>query len=227
MAYREAGRRGLDTDAFLDLTVAALLGGLVGARVLSVLLAGGYYLAHPGEVLRFDHGGLSLYGALLGGAAAAYLVARWRRLPFLKATDAVALGVPLAYAIGRVGCDVYGKVTTVPWAVWVDGLPHHPSQAYSSILGFGIFGFLWFRRKKTSFDGEILAWYVGLYAVGRFLIEFTRYGQMVGPLTLTQVVTIPAGLAAFWALWRHGLGRKPVPDALVAPAREPGPYRPG
>jgi len=158
----------------------------------------GDYLSSPADILHVERGGFALFGGLGLGLVAGYVVARRKRLPFLRALDAAALGIPLAYAIGRIGCDVYGKVTSVPWAVWVDGTPHHPSQFYSAIVGFAIFAFLWRRRRRAAFDGELFTWYLGLYAVGRFLVEFTRYSEsIVGPFTLTQAVTIPVAVVAF------------------------------
>lgn len=196
VAVRDGARKGINVDAFIDTLIGAVAGGLVGARLLYVLLDLPYYLANPQEILRPDHGGLSFYGGLALGTAVAYVVARRRKLPFLPAADAAAPGIAIAYGISRIGCDLYGKVANVPWAVWVDGQPHHPSQAYSALMGFVIFAVLWSRRRRVAFAGEQFTMFVGLYAIGRFLVEFSRYGPLIGPFTLTQVVTIPIGLGA-------------------------------
>lgn len=211
-AMREAKRLSLDTEALVDTLLAAIAGGLVGARLLYVVLDLPYYLAQPLEIFRPDHGGLSFYGGLALGAIAAFVVARRRKLPFWIAADAAAPGIAIAYGIARIGCDLYGKVANVPWAVWVNGQPHHPSQAYSALMGLVMFAILWAYRRRVCFAGELFTLFVGLYAVGRFIVEFTRYGPMIGPLTLTQVVTIPIGIAAFVAL-RLGRQRAGHPAA--------------
>lgn len=206
VSVRDAIGKGINVDAFVDTVIGAVAGGLVGARLLYVLLDLPYYIANPLEIIRPDHGGLSFYGGLALGAIVAGVVARRRKLRFLVAADAAAPGIALAYGVARLGCDLYGKVASVPWAVWVDGQPHHPSQVYSALMGLTIFAILWSRRTRVSFAGEQFVLFVGLYAIGRFIVEFSRYGPMIGPFTLTQVVTIPVGIAAF-ALLRDGRTR--------------------
>ncbi len=225
VAHREAVRKKLDEDAFMWAVTAALAGGLIGARLLYAVLHLGDYLSSPVELIHVEQGGFALFGGLGLGAVAAYLAARRLRLPFAPALDAAAPGIALAYAVGRVGCDIYGKVANVPWAVWVDGVPHHPSQLYSVIVGLAIFAFLWSRRRRVTFSGELFTWYAGLYAIGRFLVEFTRYPDtMVGPVTLTQAVTIPVALVAFGLLIRRGAVSLPRRGAAMAGAGDrPGP----
>jgi phosphatidylglycerol:prolipoprotein diacylglycerol transferase len=205
IAIREGDRKRLPDGAMFDALMGAVIGGLVGARLLYVLLDLKYYLANPHEIFRPDHGGLSFYGGLALGIAVAWFIARRRGISFSAAADAAAPGIAIAYGIARIGCDLYGRVANVTWAVWISGQPHHPTQAYSAIMGFIMFGILWARRERALFAGEQFTLFVGLYAAGRFLVEFTRYGPMIGPFTLTQVITMPIGIAALALL--H-LGRR-------------------
>ncbi|MCR3921674.1 MAG: prolipoprotein diacylglyceryl transferase, partial [Firmicutes bacterium] len=93
---------------------------------------------------------------------------------FLKLADSFVLGFAIGYAIGRIGCDIYGNVTSVPWAVTVDGVTRHPVQLYSALAGYLIFILLVEWSKKQHFSGEIFLLFVTSYSVYRFVIEFFR-----------------------------------------------------
>ena len=93
--------------------------------------------------------------------------------------DLVALSVPLAYVFGRIGNflnkELFGKVTEVPWGIYVDGALRHPSQLYEAFLeGILIFIILIFYKKYKKFDGELISIYVILYSLMRFISEIFR-----------------------------------------------------
>ena len=115
-------QRGLDEEYAADIILAAVLGGLVGAKLWYVLLTGEW------DAL-FRRGGFVWYGGFLGGVAAVLLNGRRRRVPPRWTMELTAAPLAVGYALGRVGCflvnDDYGIPSSLPWAMkFPEGLPH-------------------------------------------------------------------------------------------------------
>jgi len=190
---RGARRARLDAEAVASLGTWAIVGALVGAKLLLILRSIPDYLAAPSELFSLSllTSAGDFYGGFIGGvAASAMFFRRNPTLPFWRVADLCAPAIALGQAIGRIGClmagDDYGRPTTVPWAVtFTDpdaatiggaplGVPLHPVQLYESAVCLVIFGILvWFARRKHR-DGDIIATYTLLYAVARFGLEFFR-----------------------------------------------------
>ncbi|MGQ9631275.1 MAG: prolipoprotein diacylglyceryl transferase [bacterium] len=127
LAVREGKRQGIGPDRIVDLSLVILVGGVLGAKILFLLLypeRWGYFLKHP---LEFMRAGLVFYGGFIGAGMASLIYIRWRKMPLGKVADVVAPSVAIGLALGRVGCFLngccYGKITTVPWGVhfpWQD-----------------------------------------------------------------------------------------------------------
>jgi len=88
---------------------------------------------------------------------------RKHKLSFFKYADALAPGIILGQGIGRVGCDVFGKAMTVPyaWGIEHQGQLLHPAQVYEFLLNYLVFFILWRKRKSIRYDGIILRWQAG------------------------------------------------------------------
>ena len=109
--------------------------------------------------------------------------------------DCVVIGIPLAQAIGRWGNylnkEAHGGPTDLPWGIMVDGVKVHPTFLYESIWDLGVFIFLMVFRKKQKYEGQILAYYLISYSIGRFFIEGLRTDSlMLGPLRMAQVISL-------------------------------------
>ncbi|MHC4591693.1 MAG: prolipoprotein diacylglyceryl transferase [Planctomycetota bacterium] len=145
LLQRRGKRMGLDPLALFDLAVAALLGGLVGARLFYVIDNWEAFSGHPWRIIRLDQGGLAFFGGLIGGALGALWSARRKKLPVRATLDVAAGLVPLGHAFGRLGCFLFGccfgKIThswigmrfprVLDKAGYVIGSPpflHHKSQ---------------------------------------------------------------------------------------------------
>jgi phosphatidylglycerol:prolipoprotein diacylglycerol transferase len=223
-AVRSARISGLQARSMYWASVCALLAGLWGAHLLSLLVHGweGGLLA----LFQFVPGGKSLYGGLLLGGLAAGLYFHLRQLPVLAHADAAMPALALGYAIGRIGCflngDDYGALTHLPWAVvyppgteayqahlaaslisardaW--SLPIHPVQLYASLLGVGLFVALANWRPKRK--GGRLCAYLVVYGIGRFFLEYLRgdFRAVLGPLSLPQLFSllfVCFGLGIHW-----------------------------
>lgn len=111
VAYREARRQGQYAEEVLDFAFWALLGGMIGARVVFILVNWQDYVSHPMKIIKIWEGGLVFYGAVLGGFAAYLWYARKEKIvgaEQLKLADMMIVGVPLAAAFGRLGCIAAG-----------------------------------------------------------------------------------------------------------------------
>jgi len=161
-------------------------------------------------------------------AAVVYLVFALRRTPARLGggLDALAPGLALGHAIGRVGCFLagccWGKACDLPWAVTFPpsppevhtgvpvGVPLHPTQLYESLaelLICGLLLLLYFRARR--FAGQVFLTYVLVYGVARFLLEELRAdprGEPFWGLSSTQALLIPTAVVAVVAwlvLWRR------------------------
>jgi len=178
---KQASREGFNPDHVLEAVVAASFAGLVGSRLLYVTLNWEYYQGQWIKIFNTRLGGLSFYGAFLGGLIALVVWCRFRKLPLLAFADLMAPYLALGYAIGRVGCLLngccYGKVSSVPWALpasSADNFLRHPVQLYASLGGLIIFLLLIRIRSKKPFEGFQLIMLALLYGVLRFTTEFFR-----------------------------------------------------
>jgi phosphatidylglycerol:prolipoprotein diacylglycerol transferase len=193
---REARRRGMSPDLIIDYALWALISSIVCARLVYVLLNLDYYLHAPVNMVLIARGGLSFHGGFGGAILALYIFARRRNVSFAQLLDVLAPSVPLGYACARIGCFLngccHGIPTDLPWACqFIDpdhnGVltpPVHPVQFYASALSLALFGILVWKRHSARFDGEVLLWYVGGYAVVRFGLEYLRRGVTGAVLAL-------------------------------------------
>jgi phosphatidylglycerol:prolipoprotein diacylglycerol transferase len=194
---KEIGR---PPDWAYEMVFAALVGGIVGARLWSVVenwdeakddLAGSL----------FSGTGLVFYGGLLGGAIAVIGWAKWRGVLDAKTLDVAAVPLAAAYAIGRIGCQLagdgdYGKAWDGPWAMaYPDGtVPTtetvHPTPVYETLTMGLVAWFLWHIRDRMR-PGGLFALYLVLAGAERFLVEFLRRNdRVVAGLTVPQLFAL-------------------------------------
>jgi phosphatidylglycerol:prolipoprotein diacylglycerol transferase len=237
----------LREDYAADIVAAAVIGGIIGAKLWYVVLT-----RDPGAL--FSRGGLVWYGGFLGGAAAVMLNG-WRlRVPLRWTMQLAAPALAAAYALGRVGCflvnDDYGRPTTLPWGVkFPQGLPPstagnlhqlfgvpmppgidsstvmavHPTQLYEVAAMLIVYAILWSLRRRGYPVGWLFGLYLILAGVERFLVEIVRAkdDRFLGPFTLAQlasVVLVVIGLLLV-SLWRRAAG--PMPGTYLETGRKP------
>jgi phosphatidylglycerol:prolipoprotein diacylglycerol transferase len=247
----EARRKGADSEIVWDGLVWALIGGIVGARLWHIFTPPAsmveqgittlWYLTHPLDILAIWRGGLGIPGAVIGGALAVYFYCRKHKLSFLFWADAAAPGLALGQAIGRWGNfinqELYGKPTSLPWAIKIDPqyrLPgyenqayYHPVFLYESLWNLGVMGLmLWVSRRypERLKDGDIFLVYLIGYPTGRFLIEFLRLDPslVAGVNTNQALMLIIALLTAGLLAWRHRSQGAPALQAKDESAAEGG-----
>ena len=209
LASRQLSELGRPPDWAYEMVFAALVGGIVGARLWSVIEN---WDEASDDVFGslFSGAGLVFYGGLLGGALAVLGWAKWRGALDLKTVDLVAPGLAAAYAIGRIGCQLagdgdYGKAWDGPWAMaYPDGtVPTtdevHPTPVYETLAMGLVAWFLW-RRRHSMRPGGLFALYLVLSGAERFLIEFLRRNdRVVAGLTVPQLVAL--AMVAAGVVW--------------------------
>ncbi len=197
------------------------IGVILGARIGYVLfydLNTSYYLTHPWQIFNpfasdgsfTGISGMSFHGALAGFIIASILWCRKYKYNFWYMVDIAALAVPLGYIFGRIGNfvnkELVGRVTDVPWGIYVDGVLRHPSALYEAFLeGFVVFVILFLVRTKKQFDGQLGLLYVILYSIMRIIAELFRQpdiqlGFLLGTSWLTMGMLISFAFAMVSAI---------------------------
>lgn len=197
--HRQAPKFGMDSDKAVDLTVLMLIFGILGARILYVLLNLSHYTANPLEIFMLSKGGLVWYGGFVLGLTAATVYIRMKGLKFSSFADLIVPYVALAQALGRIGCLLngccYGIAVTedFPFAVILpqDNVTRFPSQLLSALFLFLIFIILKVWQKRRRFGGEIVLAYCMLYSLKRFGMEFLRGDnpRILFNLTMSQMIS--------------------------------------
>lgn len=242
LAAVEAIRRGRDPDVVWDGIVWVLIGGIVGARLWhvltpsqSLLIPGcvtspgqdchvtfGWYLQHPGDIIAVWRGGLGIPGGVAGGVLGLFLFARRAKLPFAEWLDIATPGLPLAQAIGRwgnfVNQELYGRPTTLPWAIPIDAAHRlkpfaefetfHPLFLYESIYNLLVcLALLYIARRYAGRlnPADLFLVYLVMYTAGRFLLEFVRVDISVAAgVNVNQFLSLAVSLGAGYFIYaRH------------------------
>lgn len=222
------GRPGVITD----IAIWAVPFGIIGGRLYHVLSDWQIYFGDGGKgfmaALRIWDGGLGIWGAVALGALGAWIGARRNGVALPPVADAIAPGIALAQAIGRLGNyfnqELFGSPTTLPWGLeispgnrpadYVEYSTFHPTFLYESLWLVGVaLVVIWADRRFNLGHGRAFALYVLLYTSGRVWIEALRIdsaNEILG-LRLNVWTSILVGLGALAYL---------VISARMRPGRE-------
>ncbi len=225
VASEELERRGWGSEIMGDITVAAVIGGLLGAKVYYAILVGDL-----SSIL--SRAGFVFWGGLMGGMLGAVVVVVMKKASFANISDACAPGLAAAYSVGRSGCWAVGDDYGTPWngplaVAFPDGAPPstvqnlvqqfglkeyadlpaqtvlavHPTQLYETAMGLVMFFILWRLRDHKHAQGWLFGVYCVLQGTERFIVEFFRAkdDRFFGVLTMAQLIAI--GFVAAGAVW--------------------------
>lgn len=191
-----AKKRGLSVDRLLSIALAAIVAGIIGAKALFFIVTYSWQEFWDGVrangISFITDGGLVFYGGLIGGALGAFLGAKFVKTKLYYYSDSVVPALPLAHAIGRLGCFFagccYGRVTTS----WIGmefptsatglapGVKVIPTQLIECGVNLLVFAFLmWYARKERRGFMTLFV-YLIIYSVERFLIEYLRGDEIRG-----------------------------------------------
>lgn len=257
VAARLAKRDGRDPDHVWGALTWALIPAIICARLwfvlfppISVVEQGmdlSWFLQNITNLqngpLAIWSGGLSIFGAVLGGFGGAYIYLRRNKLPLGLWVDLAGVCLPLGQAIGRwanfINQELYGPVTTLPWGIPIDAAHRvtpftsaidypvattlfHPLFLYESLwnlLAFIVLLNLFQRYRSRLLPGDIFLIYIMQYSFIRFLLEFLRVEvTLVSGINWSQIVTGVAFLGSLaYLAYRHRSG------ATTAGTGEPAP----
>ncbi len=214
-------RKGFSEDDAYSVALAGVPAGIIGARVLFVAENWHLFEDAPLDIFRINEGGISIYGAIIGGVLGGLAYGMWRRLPIGRGLDAGAFGLILGMAIGRIGCliagDTLAESSSLPWAVEYThsgsanfGLPpQHPAVAYEMLGDLLIFGLLFVMARLYRKDGLLFFSCFFLYSIMRFGLNFLREDSKLiagGDLDVMQMVALGVAIlsaAGFLLFWRR------------------------
>ena len=201
LGVREAKRRGYRSEMVLDFMLLAIPLGIIFARVYYVVFSPDYVVYKDFfDVIAIWHGGLAIYGAVIGGAVAALIFGKWRKVSAGTLFDIAAPSIIIAQAIGRwgnfVNQEAYGRAITdaawqwFPAGVEIGGQWHMATFFYESLWNVLVFAALMLLRKKIKVRGGVFALYLSLYGLGRFFIEPLRLDSLeAGGMLVSQVLS--------------------------------------
>jgi phosphatidylglycerol---prolipoprotein diacylglyceryl transferase len=228
---RQYRRYGLTDDLASSITMAAAIGGIVGAKIYYAILFRDWHLL-------FERAGLVWYGGLIGGVIACSWVILHNRVPYLTAADATVPALSLGYCLGRIGCFLVGDDYGAPTNSWVGiafpkGAPPttaaslrefgvavdpsipadqvlrvHPTQLYEAAAAFAMFAILMILSRKQHRRGALFALFLLMMGIERFLVEFVRAkdDRFFGPFTMAQVISVLMIIAAGFVWMRRTRG---------------------
>ena len=217
LAYRRAPKHGLNAERVLDVALWSIPSGVIGARLYYVLFQWDQYKDDLKSILNIRAGGLAIHGGILVGVVLA-MILLWKvwKEDVLRYIDLVMPSIALGQAIGRWGNyfnqEAYGRETSLPWGMLVNGKFVHPTFLYESVWCLLLCLFLiWLADSgRQKFKGQILCLYLMLYSVERFFVESLRTDSlMIGPLRQAQVISIvlfALGAAGYAALKKEKKG---------------------
>ena len=234
-------RRGYPKDGIYDISFWVVIWGVIGARVYHVITDYQLFEDDLWRAFQIWRGGLSIWGAVIGGALAVIVITYRRKLPTLVVMDCMAVGIVLAQAIGRWGNyfnqELFGKPTTLPWGLEI--APQHrpsgylqystfqPTFLYESLACLAIAGILLLVEHRARLRlGQTFALYVVLYTFARFFFENMRIdpANEIAGLRVNAWVSILLFLFGVgWFVWlgRHEPEQRRPGDASVDGANAP------
>ena len=226
VAEHRWARQGNDPRVISAIAVPVVVGGVIGARAYHLFT--GYDWSTGGLIgtVQIWRGGLSIWGAVLGGLLALVFVARRRHLDLVALMDAIAPAVLIGQAIGRLGNyfnqELFGRPTTLPWGLRID-LAHrpagytqyatfHPTFLYESLWCLLVFAIIEIAERSVGLrKGQAFAMYICLYTLGRTGFEALRVDKATRVFGVRFNLLVSAVLCVGGAVWFVWLARKTRP----------------
>ena len=222
-------KQGMNEEHMAEAIIVCIFFGIAGARLYYVFSQWDLYKNNLLEIFMTWHGGLAIYGGVLGALLGGALYTRFRKncsFTLFQGTDIAAAMLPLGQAIGRWGnffnYEAYGSPTDLPWKMFIpfpyrmpgyEGFEYfHPTFLYESawdILTFCVLFFFYAKKRKNH--GETTALYFIVYSLGRIFVESLRLDSLYWgdwrAAQVTGVILMAVGILLFVYFRKKG---KPI-----------------
>lgn len=234
-AFINAKKEGISDDDFLDILLVAVPSSVICARIYYVAAMWNDYKNNIADVFKIWEGGIAIYGAIIGGVISVLICCRFKKISFLKVADICSPALFIGQIIGRFGnfvnMEAYGYNTDLPWGMTSETIKSellalqkkginvnpdmcvHPTFLYESLWNaLGLILILILKKHKRH-SGEMFAFYIAWYGLGRFFIEGLRTDSlMFHGLRISQIIGIISFvIAASMGLYLHfGRNRKSI-----------------
>jgi phosphatidylglycerol:prolipoprotein diacylglycerol transferase len=233
--HYQAPKAKIDREKAFDLAIFTFISGILGSRIIYILINLNEYSKDWSLVYQFQKGGLAWHGGLLGGLLCVFIYSKIKDLNLWQALDLMVTSSALGLAIGRMGCFMngccFGYSTNLPWAVTFPAhrhpVPVHPTQLYEMMLDLLLFGFLlwWWNRRKFAGENALLTF--SIYSVIRFFVEFFRDNSASHPIAglyLAQWASliIFIVITTVWIILRRRAGDEELTEESTESAIEDG-----
>jgi prolipoprotein diacylglyceryl transferase len=219
-------RGGGNPDEITDVAIFAIPAGIIGGRIYHVITSPQQYFGsngHPLDAVKIWDGGMGIWGAIALGTLVAYLIfrSRERSLTFGQFADALAPGLLIAQAIGRLGNwfngELFGGPTQLPWGLQIPS-DHRPAgfESYETFHPTFLYEGLWslicayvlinLTKRWQTQRGNLFLAYIALYCLGRSGTEYLRIDQaqhFLGLRLNEWVSLLGLILSSFTILHRH------------------------
>lgn len=211
----------MSLDKMIDVLIYGTIAAIIGARLYYVFSKWDYYGKNLSEIPAIWHGGLAIYGGLIGGIAAAFIVCKIRKMNFFNLLDICCMSFLIGQGIGRWGNftnqEAFGTNTFLPWGMWSEKtadyisshqsffaqngitvspeLPVHPTFLYESVwclLGFLVLYIIC--RKARKFSGQIALCYGVWYGAERMIVEGLRTDSLYISGTTLRISQVLSGV---------------------------------
>lgn len=222
IATSEAKRTRQNPEDYLDMGIIGVIAGIVGARVYFIIFSWDLYKDNLLEIFNLRHGGLAIYGGVIGAVIAVFVMARVKHLSPFLILDTVALAILNGQMLGRWGNffnrEAFGEYTDNLFAMRlpldavrsgdvtdlmrekmevIDGVSYiqvHPTFLYESVWCCILLVLLFAYRKHKKYEGQMFLLYIFGYALGRVWIEGLRTDQLLLPGIGLPVSQLLAGV---------------------------------
>lgn len=192
-------------DDFISwLVISIIIGGRLGYVLFYDPVK---YFSEPLEIFKTYKGGMSFHGGMIGVIIASFAFCKKNKVNFFSLIDLLAVATPIALCLGRIAnfinAELYGRVTSVPWAMifpYSDMMPRHPSQLYEAFLeGVILFLILSYQvvyKSALKQLGLITGYFLSFYSIFRIMVECLRepdekLGYFAQYFTMGQLLSLP------------------------------------
>jgi prolipoprotein diacylglyceryl transferase len=224
VAERRWVKMGGEPKTVAEIGVPVVIGGVLGARIYHLFTGYKWDDGGFGGALKIWEGGLSIWGAVLGGFIAVVFLSRRKNIDWVRMCDAIAPGLAIAQAIGRLGNwfnqELFGRPTDLPWGLeidpdkrplkYLDEETFHPTFLYEAIWCLLVAGTIVFAERRFHLKrGQSVSLYIAMYTFGRIFFEALRAdpaSELFGIRfnLLLSVVLCVAGVVMFVMFGRRG-----------------------